>query len=174
MGSEELYYFGKILKTHGNKGYLLASCEVPEFNRIDVPDVIFVEIEGDRIPFFPDYFEFLTETTLLLKFDDISSPEEGDPFQACALFIPSSHAPEKKGTSFYKEEILGFNVIDTLHGEIGTIDAVLEFPSQTLLRVLREEKEILIPVAPELIKKIDRRKRLIRVSLPEGLINLNY
>jgi 16S rRNA processing protein RimM len=174
MGNEELYYFGKILKTHGNKGHLLASCEVPEFNRIDPPDVIFVELEGDRVPFFPDQFDFLTDTTLLLRFDDVSTPEEGDPFQGCPLFIPSFYAPEKKGTTFYKEEIIGFKVSDTVHGAIGTIDAVLDFPSQTLLRILREENEILIPVVPEWIKKVDRRKKLILLSLPEGLINLNY
>jgi len=48
----------------------------------------------------------------------------------------------------------------------------IEKPGQDLLRVDYMGKEVYIPVDPSIIKKTDRKKKLVIVDLPEGLLDL--
>ena len=73
---------------------------------------------------------------------------------------------------FYFHEIVGFKVVDTAKGELGPITEVLEYPTQAILQVMKGKKEILIPILDQVIQSVDRNKKILTITAPEGLIDM--
>ena len=73
---------------------------------------------------------------------------------------------------FYDHEISGYNVVDSIKGDIGIVDTVIDLVSNPLLRIEKDKKEILIPIFEGLIQKVDRKKKILYIEAPEGLIDL--
>ena len=88
------------------------------------------------------------------------------------LFLPVSFLPKLKDDQFYYHEIIGFQVVDENHGNIGMIGDILELPHQSLFQIRNGEKEILIPVVDDIIQKVDRKKKQLLIKAPEGLIEI--
>ncbi|MCX6266534.1 MAG: ribosome maturation factor RimM, partial [Bacteroidetes bacterium] len=86
--------------------------------------------------------------------------------------LPITELPTLKGNQFYFHEIVGFQVVDQNHGNIGRIEDILELPHQSLFQIRYGEKEILIPIVDDIIQKVDRRKKLLMIEAPSGLIEI--
>jgi 16S rRNA processing protein RimM len=56
---------------------------------------------------------------------------------------------------------------------LGTVTDVLDSGGTEILKVERDNKEILIPFAQSYLKEIDLARKRIDVDLPEGLQDLN-
>ena len=76
------------------------------------------------------------------------------------------------GKQFYYHEIVGFTVVDTEKGELGPITEVLEYPTQAILQVMKDKKEVLIPILEQVIQNVDRDKKVLTITSPEGLIDM--
>jgi 16S rRNA processing protein RimM len=55
---------------------------------------------------------------------------------------------------------------------IGKVLEVIEQPLQILLRLEIQGKEVLVPLNESTLVGIDRKKQVINVSLPEGLLDI--
>ncbi len=66
---------------------------------------------------------------------------------------------------------MGFMVVDE-GKKIGNIIEVIEQPHQILCTILVGEKEAYIPLHQDSLIKIDRKKKEVHVSLPDGLLEL--
>jgi 16S rRNA processing protein RimM len=172
MQRDDFFCLGKILKPHGNKGHLVVFFDVDDPWRYENITSVFVGIEHEQIPFLVDSIEIQDKGRVILRFEDIHSISDAEPFAGRAIFLPVSMLPPLKGKKFYFHEITGFAVHDEARGYIGEVRSVIELPSHPLLQVLNGNKEILIPLTEETLKKVDRRKKEIRVETPEGLIDL--
>ena len=73
---------------------------------------------------------------------------------------------------FYYHEIVGFTVVDTEKGELGPVSQVLEYPTQAILQVMKDKKEILVPILDQVIQSVDRNKKILTITAPEGLIDM--
>ena len=80
--------------------------------------------------------------------------------------------PKLSGNKFYYHEVIGFSVQDSVHGHIGIIKGVNDSTAQALFEVEKGDKQLLIPVNDEIITKLDRAKRTIFVTTPDGLVDL--
>ncbi len=172
MNQDDFFYLGKILKPIGGKGDLLIILDVDNPSKYQKLESVFIGIGHDRVPFFFKSITLRENNRAVIRFEDVNSTEEADIFRGKELFLPVSMLPQLKGKKFYFHEIKGFNVIDTAHGNIGIVQSVLDLPHQSLLQILFTGKEILIPMTDEVILKIDRRKKEIRIQAPEGLIEI--
>ena len=66
---------------------------------------------------------------------------------------------------------LGYTVINK-NKALGEILEVIEQQHQLLFRLEIQNKEILIPLNDETLKKIDHKKKQVIVELPEGLLDI--
>ena len=76
------------------------------------------------------------------------------------------------GKKFYYHEIIGYKVVDSNYGPIGSIEKVNDKPTQSIFVIKYKERQILIPINEEIIKEIDRKNKSIYISAPNGLIDL--
>ena len=71
------------------------------------------------------------------------------------------------------EFFVGFKVEEIRHGELGLITDVDDSTINTLFVIDHNGKELLVPAQEEFILKMDEKKRLMTVQLPDGLLNLD-
>ena len=70
------------------------------------------------------------------------------------------------------ENWTGYTVIDLTYGPLGVIDSVQEYPQQFMGMVEYKKKQVLIPLHPNLIVELDNEHKILKVDLPEGLLEL--
>lgn len=170
MNINECYCLGRITKSWGVKGQLVLFLDVdsPE-DYLDL-DSAFVEIKGQLVPHFL-HIDNINGNKAIATFEDIS-PEQAGALVGHDLYLPLSLLPKLDGNRFYFHEVVGFRVVDSQHGDIGTIEQVIEYPAQPLFQVMKNGTEILIPVIDEVIDTVDRQNKTIHITAPNGLIDL--
>ena len=169
---EGYFYLGKISKLFAAKGSLLIHFDVDDPEEYLDLESVFVQMNGQLIPFFIDAIDLRHNNNAVVKFTDIDDTSMASMLISCELYLPIQMLPPLSGNQFYYHEVKGFRVIDEQHGEVGTIEEVLEYPHQAVFRVLFKNKEILIPVTDEIILAVDRDSKVIHTRTPEGLIDL--
>lgn len=168
---EKCFYFGKVLRTHGYKGGLKVTLEVDEPHFYRDLELVFVELKKKLVPYFIENIHF-EKNKANLKLEDIDTIEQAERLVGFNLYLPLEWLPKLKGDKFYFHEVTGFTVVDEKHGRLGTVSRVLELPNNPLLSIDHEGTEILMPIADEIIKKVDRRTKTIHITSPEGLVEL--
>jgi 16S rRNA processing protein RimM len=108
-----------------------------------------------------------------ISLQDIDSPEAAQELVNHDVFISKADLPQLPDKEFYPHEIVGYTIYNQDKVEIGKVKDILQKPEQPLFQVLHQGKELLIPLAMELILEISKEKRTITIDLPEGLIDLN-
>lgn len=163
---------GFIKRSHGLAGELKVSIEPRFIEDVLKADAVFVDMRGQKVPLF---IEKIREgTDILVKFEEIDSRTEADAFQSKSLFLKQSDilADTEREIEVERmpfEHIAGWKLVDETLGEIGEILRVEEFPSGEMAFVLWKNVEMLVPLVPVFVKKMDDKKRVILMDLPEGL-----
>ena len=67
--------------------------------------------------------------------------------------------------------LLGFHMVQD-GDDIGEILEVIEQPHQLLCRIDWKGKEALIPIHEETLVKVDKKKKIVLVNLPDGLLDV--
>ena len=109
---------------------------------------------------------------LRVHFEDINTEEEADFIMKSGIYLPLDLLPKLEGNQFYFHEIIGFKVIDILHGDVGELVYINDKGAQPMFEIEKGEVEIFIPMIDDFIKKIDRENKEVHVETPEGLIDL--
>jgi 16S rRNA processing protein RimM len=168
---DNCFYFGKILRTHGYKGGLKAVLEVDDPLAYRGIEWVLVEMKKKLLPFIVENIHF-EKNKANIKFQDVDTMDQAERFVHAKLYLPLELLPKLKGNKFYFHEIAGFLVRDEKHGDIGNISRVIELPNNPLLCIDHGGTEVLIPIADDIILKVDRRAKLLHIKAPEGLIEL--
>ena len=164
----DVYKIGSLGKPHGVKGEITFNFTDDVWDRTDSQYLI-CRIDGILVPFMLDEYRFRGEFSALLKFSGIETVEEVREFTGCEVFFEHSLTPaEREEEEYTWRYFTGFKVVDHLAGELGEVDAVDDSTQNVLFRV----GELLIPAVEEFIQDIDHRQRILKVALPEGLLEL--
>ena len=170
MTKEECYQLGKITKPFGYKGQVVFFLDVDTPDDYDGLDAVFVEQKAGLVPYFIKDIN-INGNKAIVTFEDINA-DEARSMVGCNLFLPLEMLPKLTGNRFYYHEIIGWSVIDSEKGDIGTIASVIDYPAQALFQIIKNDKEILIPIIDQVIDKVDREKKTIHITAPNGLIDL--
>lgn len=173
MGFNDHYYIGKIVRLHSFKGEVYAKLDVDNPSQYLEMGSVLLDINNKLVPFFILNAQFGSKGMLRLKFEDIDSEDLAKTLLKKDLYQPLSFLPEKEEGDFYFHEIIGYKVNDKTVGDIGEVSEVLEYPGNELLKIEDGPREILIPIQDAFIVEVDKKHKVIRVDLPEGLIDLN-
>ena len=107
-----------------------------------------------------------------MKFEDINSESEDTKILNKKLYLPNTFYHKIQNLN-QNQIVVGFNVIDKSLGNIGIVEFVNDSKLQSLILVKNEEKEFYIPFHKKFVLKIDINKKILRVKIPERLININ-
>ena len=131
-------------------------------------DPLFVEIGSLAVPLYMDSFERRGVSGANVRFADFDNTRRAEELIGKELFV--EECVEEDDDEFYMEDLIGFRVeAGELRGEITDF---YDSEMNPLFGVDFGQGERLIPAAEEFIAQIDFDKGIIRMVLPEGLMEL--
>lgn len=165
---EEVYKIGRIGKAHGVKGEVSFNFDDDVFDRVEA-EYLILEVDGILVPFFMEEYRFRSDSTALVKFEDIDTQERARELTNCDVYFPRDLADDEEEVLTYSF-LVGFDIIDAnTDKKVGTIASI----DESTLNILFElEDGTLIPASEELITDIDKNNKTITIALPEGILDL--
>ena len=172
INREELIKIGNFNKPHGIRGELSFLFTDDSFDEVGNPFLI-CELDGIFVPFRLEECRFTSGSVALVKLKTIDSELKARSLANHEVYFPKNQIRalnEEKADTW--DCFIGFSLIDKKNGEIGIIGSVDDSTLNTLFIVEKNNAEILVPAAGEMITHIDKSEKKIYVTLPEGLLEL--
>lgn len=165
------FNIGKIAGIFGLKGELIVVHSLGKKTDLRGLEVIFLEInKGELLPYFIRSCRGKSETELQIELEGIDSREA-----ARALIKKPVWLQQEAFYQFTAGSspltLLGYQIVAD-DEPLGEILEIIEQPQQLLCRLMINRKEVLIPLHEETLDKIDKKKRIVYVSLPDGLLDV--
>lgn len=169
---DNVYKIGKLGKPHGVKGEITFAITDDVFDRVDA-DYLVLDIDGILVPFYLEEYRFKNDDNVLVKFEDIDTQEQVRAYTGCEVYFPR-HLSDSDEENMSWAEIIGFQLVDAVSGRVvGTIYHVDDSTLNLLFEITSPEGEaLLIPANNDLIEEVDIEKKMIRMAIPEGLLEL--
>ncbi len=172
MQTDDCYYLGYIVKPHGFKGAFQAFLDVSIPQEYSNLESVFVQLDGQLVPFFISDITIQPNGKSRVEFEDINSTQEAKRIVGKKLFLPLAVLPKLTGNHFYHHEIEDYQLIDQSETPIGSIKEIQDSPAQDLIVVVNNGKELLIPILEDTIIKLNRKEKTLKVNIQEGLLDL--
>ncbi|WP_299797761.1 ribosome maturation factor RimM [uncultured Maribacter sp.] len=172
MRKEDCFYLGNIVSKYSFKGEVLVKLDTDDPEIYENMESVFVSLGNNLVPFFIKKCRLHKSNLLRIDFEEVKSESDADRIMKSGLYLPLTMLPKLTGNKFYYHEIIGFTMIDSVHGDIGIVQSVNDTTAQALFEVEKEDKQLLIPVNDDIVTKIDRENKSIFVKTPEGLVDL--
>jgi len=172
MRKEDCFYLGNIVSKYSFKGEVLVKLDTDDPEIYENMESVFVSLGNNLVPFFIKRCRLHKSNLLRIDFEEVKSESDADRIMKSGLYLPLTMLPKLTGNKFYYHEIIGFTMIDSVHGNIGVIQSVNDSTAQALFEVQKEDKQLLIPVNDDIISTVDRENKTMYVTTPEGLVDL--
>lgn len=169
--NDAYFYLGLITKPFGYKGQLYIYLDTDEPEKYANLRAVFL-LEGDEyIPYMIEEINLQGNKTAIVKFMDVDG-EDAKALVKSELYLPLGDLPPLTGNHFYYHEVIGFQVVDSVRGEIGTCKDFIDISNQPIMVVDYSGTEILIPAVDEIFKEVDRDGKRLHITAPDGLIDI--
>ncbi|MEP2279130.1 ribosome maturation factor RimM [Maribacter sp.] len=172
MRKEDCFYLGNIVSKYSFKGEVLVKLDTDDPEIYENMESVFVSLGNNLVPFFIKRCRLHKSNLLRIDFEEVKSESDANRIMKSGLYLPLTMLPKLSGNKFYYHEIIGFSMIDSVHGDIGIIQSVNDTTAQALFEVEKDGVQLLIPVSDDIITKVDRKNKSIFVTTPDGLVDL--
>lgn len=167
---DELVTIAKIVRTRGLRGEVVADLltDFPErFEGLENVTAVFEN--GERRELIIENFWFQKER-VVLKFGGYDTIETAEALRNAEVCVDESEAVELEDDEFFDWELEGCEV-ETVEGEtLGTVREIMRTGGTEVLLIDGPEKELMVPFAESICVEVDVEKKLIKVDVPEGLL----
>ncbi len=162
---------GSFVAVFGLKGELVLKHHLGSAAALNEHPPLFIEVKKDSlIPYFIESITARNESEVLVKLEGIDTPEA-----ARRLSRKNVYLTEEVFNSLTDIaapiSLVGYTIVENKKN-LGEVVEVIEQPHQLLCKIIMQEKEVLIPLHEQSLLEIDRRKHLIYVQLPDGLLEV--
>jgi len=171
MLKEDCFLVGWIVRKHGFKGDVIIKLDTDVPEQYEDLESIFLAHGEDLVPYFFERSSFTNKGFMKVHFEGVDTEADADRIMKAELFLPLEFLPELDDDAYYYHEIVGFDVVDANHGNIGSVKLVDDTSAQTLLIVDNNGSEIMIPMEA-MVKKVDKGNNRVEIETPEGLLDL--
>ncbi|MDY0360745.1 MAG: ribosome maturation factor RimM [Desulforegulaceae bacterium] len=165
---------GRISGAHGLKGLVTVHSYAENHDLFGAGSNFYIK-KKDCSEF--DFFESLNfsikkNSSLIVAFKGIEGRDQAEALKGRDVYIKKNSLPTPEDDSFYWHDLIGMNVIDLEKGEIGRVKNIMRTGSSDILEVKTKTGEVLVPFLKNVIVSVSIKDNIIKVSLPEGLLDL--
>jgi len=93
LSEQDVYRIGVITRTHGVRGEVAFQFTDDVWDRVEA-DYLFLRLDGLLVPFFLEEWRFRSDTTALVKFEDIDDVNAATRLVTAEVFFPKDLTPE--------------------------------------------------------------------------------
>lgn len=133
--------------------------------------MLFLEEKKDELlPWFIESTRIKGPDEVFVKLEGLDSKEAAQRMVRREVWVRETDFSGLAGKSA-PISLVGFRLIDGTV-DLGEILEVIEQPHQVLCRIDLGGKEALIPLHEETLRGVDQKARVVRVELPDGLLDV--
>ena len=160
---------GKIVASFGVNGELILLHHLGKKTSLKGLEALFIElVKGEMLPYFIKSAKIKSEEEIYLKLEGVDTKEAAGKLRQKEVWLMEEDFQKYSAKSSIIS-LLGFHIIDD-GTDRGAILEIIEQPHQMLARIDLNGKEALIPLHEKTLEKIDKKKKLVHVVLPDGLL----
>ena len=164
----DLFIIGEIVKTRGLRGCLKVLAQVDTQSIITGLEFVYLEDSLGQRKCHGLRNLAVSGRFLFLDLEDVTDVNSAKALIGCKVLIPDDVLEDLPEGEYYWRDIVGLDVYNDDGKHLGRIESVFPTGSNDVY-VCKGEREILLPAIADVIKSIDLKKKIMTVSLPEGL-----
>ncbi|NVM20549.1 MAG: 16S rRNA processing protein RimM [Desulfobacterales bacterium] len=169
MREDALLPIGKIVGTHGTKGYLKVYSYAESVDSFAVGKELTLSREGEPVATFRIESARVHKRIILLVLEGIASIGAAKEWVGCEICIDNASLPQPEEGSYYWHQIIGLEVFTVDNRRLGRVAEIFPTGSNDVYVVREGKREVLIPAIDSVVVDIDLEHNFLRVDLPEGL-----
>lgn len=170
---KELVEIGKFGKPHGIHGEINVYLDEDVIS--DRLEKLIVNIDGIFVPFFIESIRPKRIDSVIVALDDIDNEQEAAKLTNLEIYalIADDVKEEPDGDGMYASDLIGYTIVHVNGQPVGKITGVEDSTENALFLVeLPDQTTVYVPIADDLIDEIDSDRKLIVMTIPEGLLDL--
>lgn len=169
----QMFEVGTVVGTHGLRGDLKVRTETPNSEvLLDASEVQLCCTDGRRLT--ADVAKAsVHKQMILLKLKGYEHVNKVQELVGAKVFMALDELPDLDDDTLYWHQLEGLQVVDQATGALGVLTSIMETAGHDLYVVRGPQGEVMFPAVEAFIEEIDLEQRVMRVKLPEGLIEIN-
>ncbi len=160
---------GYIQRAQGLRGHVVAQLDYEI--QASALEVVFVQMDETLVPYRVEHCT-CQPSRAVLKLQGVDAAAEAYALRGKAIFVPKEALPQPDGGAAHWAGFISYQVVDGVHGPLGTVQDVYERPLQPLLAVDYRGRELLVPCHDDIVVGADAAEKVLHVRLPAGLLEL--
>lgn len=162
---------GKLVAVFGLLGEVVLEHRLGKKTGLKGLKALFLEENpGEMLPWFIESARIKSETELYVKLEGLDSKEAARRVVQREVWLREEDFVAFAGRSA-PISLVGFRLLDGAV-DLGEILEVIEQPHQVLCRIDLAGKEALVPIHEQTLRGVDAKKKVVRVELPDGLLDV--
>ena len=176
--NEDWLVIGVITSSHGVAGKLNIKSLSDFKERFTKPGMRWIQKHNEEpIPCkLISGFQKPGKESFIISLEGIKNKNEADNLKKYKLLVKSNDMPKLKDNEFHLNQLLDLDVKLFVEGEIKIIGKVVDLITENnnllVIRLLQNNKDVLIPFVKEIVTTIDRRNKYLVINPPKGLLDL--
>ena len=160
--NEQVISIGKLTRTHGKRGEVQCLMSNEYWDNADATFLI-LSINNILVPFRVLDWRGKGSDSLIFQLDRINDEQSAQQLVGCQAYMLLSDINKDDELLPTWQSLVGYSVLDTDQGELGTITDVDETTINTLITLNNTQ---LIPLHEDFIIDIQQEKKQITICLP--------
>lgn len=161
---------GKIVNTHGIKGYMKCLSLSDDIEKFDELEYIFTEKDNIKRKIRDVWYR---NGLVYLTLEGIDDMDTAESFKNSFISILEEQLRVLPEDTYYLFELEGMKVYSTEDEYIGVVSTVYQTGANDVYEVKNSNKIYLIPAVKEVVKNINKEDKKIVINIIEGLLEWN-
>ena len=176
--NEEWLVIGVVTSSHGVAGKLNIKSLSDFKERFTKPGMRWIQKHNEEpIPCkLISGFQKPGKESFIISLEGIKNRNDADNLKKYKLLVKSNDIPKLKDNEFHLNQLLDLDVKLFVEGEIKIIGKVVDLITENnnllVIRLLQNNKNVLIPFVKEIVTTIDRKNKYLVINPPKGLLDL--
>jgi 16S rRNA processing protein RimM len=168
----EYLQVGKIVNTHGIRGEVKVIPLTDDPRRYDELKEVFVGTDNEKDIFYIENVKYF-KNTVIIKFKESIDMNYAEKLKEMFIYVDRKNAVKLPEGRYFIFDLIGMEVFELDGNRLGILKDVLQTGSNDVYVVKNDQnKEILIPALKSVIKEVSIGDKIMKVVLPEGLIDI--
>jgi 16S rRNA processing protein RimM len=163
---------GRLWRARGNRGELVGEIYSSQPGRAEKLKNVLLDLDGRKQPAEVERVWF-HDGRPVFKFAGIDSISDAEVWEGADMLVPEAERARPEEGEYAHADLIGCRVVEESGQPVGVVKGVEEFGGPPLLKLdAADGREILVPFVKVICREIDVAAKIIRVRLPEGLLEL--
>ena len=176
--NEDWLVIGVVTSSHGVAGKLNIKSLSDFKERFTKPGMRWIQKHNEEpIPCkLISGFQKPGKESFIISLEGIKNRNEADNLKQYKLLVKSNDIPKLKKNEFHINQLLDLEVKLFVKSEIKVIGKVVDLITENnnliVIRLSKNNKDVLIPFVKEIVTTIDRKNKYLVINPPKGLLDL--